>query len=44
MKILVDENIPRVTVDYLRDSGHDVRDVRGTVERDWMIRTCGPLL
>ena len=30
MKILVDENIPRMTVDRLRALGHDVRDIRGT--------------
>ena len=30
MNILVDENIPRMTVDGLRAAGHDVRDVRGT--------------
>jgi predicted nuclease of predicted toxin-antitoxin system len=30
VKILVDENIPRVTVDALAGLGHDVRDVRGT--------------
>jgi predicted nuclease of predicted toxin-antitoxin system len=30
MKILVDENIPRVTVDSLRALGHNVKDVRGT--------------
>ena len=30
MKILVDENIPRMTVEGLRALGHDVRDVRGT--------------
>lgn len=30
MKILVDENIPRMTVSALREPGHDVRDVRGT--------------
>ena len=30
MKILVDENIPRVTVGALREQGHDVRDVRGS--------------
>jgi predicted nuclease of predicted toxin-antitoxin system len=30
MKILVDENIPRMTVDALRDLGHDVKDLRGT--------------
>ncbi|MBI5369029.1 MAG: DUF5615 family PIN-like protein [Planctomycetes bacterium] len=30
MKILVDENIPRMTVAALRNLGHDVRDVRGS--------------
>lgn len=30
MRILVDENIPRITVDALRAFGHDVKDVRGT--------------
>ena len=30
MKILVDENIPRMTVDGLRELGHDVKDIRGT--------------
>jgi predicted nuclease of predicted toxin-antitoxin system len=30
MKIFVDENIPRMTVDALRSLGHDVRDPRGT--------------
>ncbi len=30
MKILVDENIPRMTADTLGGLGHDVRDVRGT--------------
>jgi predicted nuclease of predicted toxin-antitoxin system len=29
MKILVDENIPRMTVDHLRDLSHDVLDIRG---------------
>jgi predicted nuclease of predicted toxin-antitoxin system len=33
MKILVDENIPRMTVEYLRTLGHDVKDVRGTSEQ-----------
>jgi hypothetical protein len=28
MKILVDENIPRMTVNRLRELGHDVRDIR----------------
>ncbi len=30
MKILVDENIPLMTVRQLVDLGHDVRDIRGT--------------
>ena len=30
MKILVDENIPRMTVAALLDMGHEVRDVRDT--------------
>jgi predicted nuclease of predicted toxin-antitoxin system len=33
MRILVDENIPRITVDALRMLGHDVKDIRGTSER-----------
>ena len=33
MKILVDENIPRTTVERLREAGHDVRDVRGTPDQ-----------
>ena len=33
MKILVDENIPRMTVDALRSYGHEVRDLRGTPEQ-----------
>lgn len=33
MKILVGENIPRTTVDRLRELGHDVKDVRGTSEQ-----------
>jgi predicted nuclease of predicted toxin-antitoxin system len=32
MKIFVDENIPLMTVRVLREMGHDVRDIRGTVE------------
>lgn len=32
MRILVDENIPRMTVNRLREMGHDVKDVRGTRE------------
>lgn len=30
MKILVDENIPGITVQELRRKGHDVLDIRGT--------------
>jgi predicted nuclease of predicted toxin-antitoxin system len=32
MKILVDENIPRITVESLRAAGHDVKDMRGAIE------------
>lgn len=30
MKILVDGNIPSITVDELRSLNHDVKDIRGT--------------
>jgi predicted nuclease of predicted toxin-antitoxin system len=30
VRILVDENIPRMTVRRLRELGHDVKDIRGT--------------
>ena len=30
MRVLVDENIPRMTVAALRALGHDVKDIRGT--------------
>jgi predicted nuclease of predicted toxin-antitoxin system len=30
MKIFVDENIPLMTVQALREMGHDVLDIRGT--------------
>ena len=30
MRILVDENIPNITVSELRTLGHDVLDIRGT--------------
>ena len=44
MNILVDENIPRMSVCTLKDKGYDVKDIRGTVE-DWVlrIRTFGKL-
>lgn len=35
MKVLVDENIPTITVLELRAKGHDIRDIRGT-ERQGM--------
>ena len=35
MRILVDENIPNITVEKLRAMGHDVLDIRGT-ERQGM--------
>lgn len=31
MKILVDENIPRITVNRLLELGYEVKDIRGTV-------------
>ena len=33
VRILVDENIPRLTADRLRELGHDVLDIRGTAEQ-----------
>ena len=33
MKICVDENIPLITVVELRKLGHDVLDIRGTVDQ-----------
>src|SRR4026209_2525714 len=33
MKILVDENIPRMTVEGLQEPGHDVRDVRRSADQ-----------
>ena len=33
MDILADENIPLITVAGLRELGHDVKDIRGTVEQ-----------
>lgn len=33
MKICVDENIPLITVAGLRNLGHDVLDIRGTIEQ-----------
>jgi len=32
MRILVDENIPIMTVHALREMGHEVRDIRGTAD------------
>ena len=33
MRILVDENIPLMTIQALRDLGHDVLDIRGTTDQ-----------
>lgn len=33
MNILVDENIPLMTVRALREAGHDVLDIRGTADQ-----------
>jgi predicted nuclease of predicted toxin-antitoxin system len=33
MRILVDENIPQMTVRSLRALGHDVKDIRGSIEQ-----------
>ena len=33
MKVLVDENIPLVTVDELRSKGFDVTDIHGSAEQ-----------
>ena len=33
MKILVDENIPLISVKALREQGHDVLDIRGTSDQ-----------
>ncbi|MGH8567689.1 MAG: DUF5615 family PIN-like protein [Gammaproteobacteria bacterium] len=33
MRILVDENIPNITVQGLRAAGHDVLDIRGTAQQ-----------
>lgn len=30
MRIFVDENIPKIIVEFLKEAGHDVRDIRGT--------------
>ncbi len=32
MNVLVDENIPSMTVRALREAGHDVLDIRGTIQ------------
>src|ERR1700722_2019599 len=33
MRVLVDENIPRMTAEGLRALGHDVKDIRGTSDQ-----------
>ena len=32
MRILADENIPMMTVQALREMGHEILDIRGTVD------------
>jgi len=32
MKIFADENIPQMTIRSLREMGHDVKDIRGTID------------
>lgn len=32
MNIFVDENIPKMTIQFLRENGHGVKDIRGTPE------------
>jgi Domain of unknown function (DUF5615) len=41
MKILVDENIPRMTVNRLRELGHDVRTSEAPPTRAWRMLSCG---
>jgi len=33
MRILIVDNIPRMTVNRLRELGHDVKDIRGTGDK-----------
>jgi hypothetical protein len=41
MKILVDENIPRMTVEGLRELGHTCETCVGRPIRDWKMPTYG---
>src|SRR5258708_3793714 len=41
-KILVDETIPRMTVERLRELGHDVRGSAGRRSRDWKTLASAP--
>jgi hypothetical protein len=41
MRVLVDENIPRMRVNRLRELGHDVKDIRGRQTRGYAIPTFG---
>lgn len=36
MKILVDENIPAITVEALQKLGHNVLDIRGTLKEGFV--------
>ena len=42
MKILIDENIPSMTVEELRVFGHDVLDIRGTPDEGMLDQNFWP--
>ena len=44
MKILADENIPMMTVRALREMGHEVLDIRGTVDEGAVDEVYGRLV
>ena len=41
MKILVDENIPAITVEALQKLGHDVLDIRVLQRKDLLTKNYG---
>jgi hypothetical protein len=44
MRILVDEKIPRMTVNRVRELGFDVKDIRGTGDEGLAIPASGTWL